>query len=94
MKATWLPMAMARKASRILGSQRALIPCREWRFPRDMQEMVEAWSDPEFLGEFMTVERLPDQSVADQQAAVFQTNFNLRSLMDSAEFHELLGDDR
>ncbi len=60
-------------------------------FPADMQEMVEAWSDPEFLGEFMTVERLPDQSVADQQAAVFQTNFNLRSLMDSAEFHELLG---
>ena len=59
--------------------------------PADMQEMVEAWSDPEFLGEFMTVERLPDQSVADQQAAVFQTNFNLRSLMDSAEFHELLG---
>ena len=60
-------------------------------FPEDMQEMVEAWSDPEFLGQFMTVERLPDQSVADQQAAVFQTNFNLRSLMDSAEFHELLG---
>ena len=59
--------------------------------PADMQEMVEAWSDPEFLGEFMTVERLPDQSVADQQAAVFQTKFNLRSLMDSAEFHELLG---
>ena len=60
-------------------------------FPADMQEMVKAWSDPEFLGQFMTVERLPDQSVADQQAAVFQTNFNLRSLMDSAEFHELLG---
>ena len=59
--------------------------------PADMQEMVKAWSDPEFLGQFMTVERLPDQSVADQQAAVFQTNFNLRSLMDSAEFHELLG---
>ena len=59
--------------------------------PADMQEMVEAWSDPEFLGQFMTVERLPDQSVADQQAAVFQTKFNLRSLMDSAEFHELLG---
>jgi hypothetical protein len=59
--------------------------------PADMQEMVEAWSDPEFLGQFMSVERLEDQSVADQQAAVFQTNFNLRSLMDSAEFHELLG---
>ena len=59
--------------------------------PADMQEMFKAWSDPEFLGQFMTVERLPDQSVADQQAAVFQTKFNLRSLMDSAEFHELLG---
>jgi hypothetical protein len=59
--------------------------------PADMQEMFKTWSDPEFLGQFMTVERLPDQSVADQQAAVFQTNFNLRSLMDSAEFHELLG---
>jgi hypothetical protein len=59
--------------------------------PADMQEMVEAWSDPEFLGQFMSVERLEDQSVADQQAAVFQTNFDLRALMNSAEFHELLG---
>ncbi len=59
--------------------------------PADMQEMFKARSDPEFLGQFVTVERLPDQSVADQQAAVFQTKFNLRSLMDSAEFHELLG---
>ena len=59
--------------------------------PADMQELVEAWSDPEFLGQFMTVERLPDQSVADQQAAVFNTSFNLRALMDSAELHELLG---
>ena len=59
--------------------------------PADMQDMVEAWSDPEILGQFMTVERLADQSVADQQAAVFQTKFNLRSLMDSPEFHELLG---
>ena len=57
----------------------------------DMQDMFEAWSDPEILGQFMTVERLPDQSVADQQAAVFQTNFDLRALMNSAEFHELLG---
>ena len=59
--------------------------------PADMQDMVEAWSDPEILGQFMTVERLADQSVADQQVAVFQTKFNLRSLMDSPEFHELLG---
>ncbi len=57
----------------------------------DMQEMVEAWTDPEFLGQFMTVERLADQSVADQQAAVFQTNIDLRALMNSAGFHELLG---
>ncbi len=59
--------------------------------PADMQELVEAWSDPEFLGQFVTVERLADQSVADQQAAVFKTGFNLRALMDSAELHELLG---
>ena len=63
----------------------------ELAIPADMQEMVEAWSDPEFLGQFMSVERLEDQSVADQQAAVFQTNFDLRALMNSAEFHELLG---
>ncbi len=59
--------------------------------PADMQEMFKAWSDPEFLGQFMTVERLADQSVANQQAAVFKTGFNLRALMDSAELHELLG---
>ena len=59
--------------------------------PADMKEIVEAWSDPEFLGQFMTVERLADRDVADQQAAVFKTSFNLRALMDSAELHELLG---
>ena len=59
--------------------------------PGDMQELIDAWSDPEFLGQFMTVERLADRDVADQQAAVFKTNFNLRALMDSAELHELLG---
>ncbi len=59
-------------------------------YPSEMNEMLEAWVDQEFLGQFVTIERLEDQSIDGQQAAVFQTEVDLQALMNSAEFHEML----
>lgn len=59
-------------------------------YPSEMNEMLEAWADQEFLGQFVTIERIADQSIDGQQAAVFQTDVDLQALMNSADFHELL----
>ena len=56
----------------------------------EMEAMAAAWSDPDFLGGFMTVERLEDQTVADQVAAVFRTTVDLEALFEGPELYELL----
>ncbi len=55
-----------------------------------MEEMLADWSDPEFLGTFMAVERLEDQILDGKGVAVFHTSIDLSALFGSAEFHEML----
>ncbi len=55
-----------------------------------MEEMLAGWSDPEFLGTFMVVERLEDQVLEGKGVAVFHTSFDLSALFGSAEIHEML----
>lgn len=55
-----------------------------------MEAMVAAWSDPDFLAGFMNVERLEDQTVADQRAAVFRTIVDLEALFEGPQIYELI----
>ncbi|MCY3945607.1 MAG: hypothetical protein OXF44_04920 [Anaerolineaceae bacterium] len=55
-----------------------------------MEAMMADWSDPEFLGTFMVVERLQDQIVEGRGVAVFHTGIDLSALFGSPEFRELM----
>ena len=55
-----------------------------------MEAMMADWSDPEFLGAFMVVERLQDQIVEGRGVAVFHTGIDLSALFGSPEFRELV----
>lgn len=56
----------------------------------EMEAMADAWTDPEFLAEFMSVERLADETVADQLVAVFRTGIDLVALLRSDALVDLL----
>ena len=55
-----------------------------------MEVMMADWSDPEFLGTFMAVERLQDQIVEGRGVAVFHTSLDLSALFGSPEMRELM----
>lgn len=56
----------------------------------EIEAMTDAWTDPEFLAEFMSVERLADETVADQLVAVFRTGIDLAALFNSDALIDLL----
>ncbi len=55
-----------------------------------MEAMLADWTDPEFLGAFIAVERLQDQIVEGRGVAVFHTNIDVSALFGSPEFRELI----
>ncbi|MDE0610144.1 MAG: hypothetical protein OXH77_09595 [Anaerolineaceae bacterium] len=55
-----------------------------------IETMIADWSDPEFLGTFMAVERLQDQIVEGRGVAVFHTSLDLSALFGSPEMRELM----
>ncbi len=56
----------------------------------EMEAMIAAWSDPDVLAEFVSVERLEDETIADQLVAVFRTGVDLVALFNSDAFSDLL----
>lgn len=55
-----------------------------------IEAMMADWSDPEFLGRFIAVERLPDQIVEGRGVAVIHTSVDLSALFGSPEFRQLM----
>ena len=55
-----------------------------------IEAMMADWSDPEFLGSFIAVERLPDQIVEGRGVAVIHSTVDLSALFGSPEFRELM----
>jgi hypothetical protein len=54
-------------------------------------EMMAAMTDPEFLNQFMTIERVEDMTAPDgSQAAVFQTSLDFGALMSSPEVQDMI----
>ena len=56
----------------------------------EMEALAASWTDPDFLAEFMSIERLADEMVADQLVAVFRTGVDLVALFNSDAFSDLL----
>lgn len=54
-------------------------------------EMMAAFTNPDFLNQFMTIERAADMTAADgSQAAVFQTSLDFGALVGSQEFQDMM----
>jgi hypothetical protein len=54
------------------------------------QSYMGSFQDPEFLAEFMTIERVEDTEVDGQQAAVFQYTFDYGALFQSEAFLNMM----
>ncbi len=53
-------------------------------------EMMNTFTDPDFLGQFISIERLDDAEVDGQTAGVFKTSIDLGALYSSEEYQSLL----
>jgi hypothetical protein len=58
--------------------------------PSAMEGYLGMLQDPAAMGEFMTIERLPDTEVAGQAAAVFLVNFDYGAFFESEVFSSLM----
>jgi hypothetical protein len=58
--------------------------------PDAFQSYMGSFQDPEFMAEFMTIERLEDTEVAGQQAAVFLYTFDYGALFQSETFQNMM----
>ncbi|MCY3906450.1 MAG: hypothetical protein OXF63_04275 [Anaerolineaceae bacterium] len=56
----------------------------------NLEEMVAFWTDPAFLETFVAIERLPDEMITGQTAAVFKTRLDLPAMFLSDRLREVL----
>jgi hypothetical protein len=58
--------------------------------PEVFQNYMQSFQNPEFINEFMSVERLTDTTVLGQAAAVFHYTFDYAALFQSQTFREMM----
>ncbi len=82
----WLGMDVATLYRRVLEQSLTQLDSMNM----DMGDMMSGFMQPDFIGQYVTVERLADADADGQNAAVFQMDFDLDGLYSSPEFEDYM----